>query len=81
MIEKTSKNPENQKKEILRVVFDKQVRAQGYPIYKVMCKDVCVEWTDKYSEGLSAYKDSSLPKELWKVGSRGDSTLIYRDLH
>jgi hypothetical protein len=50
-----------------RIVFDRPVKEQRGDIYKILSKGTCVEYTDKLREAEAAYKECSLPKEMYKV--------------
>jgi hypothetical protein len=53
-----------------RAVFDKPVQRQGSPIYKVLSMGTCVEFTDKIMSAQAAYKEASVPREMWKIAGR-----------
>ena len=57
-----------QEKEVQqRAVFDRPVQAQRGDIYKVLSKGTCVEFTDKIREAEAAYREASLPREMYKI--------------
>ena len=71
-----------QKTEVLqRAVFDRPVQAQRGDIYKVLSKGTCVEFTDKIRDAESAYKEASVPKEMWKLyRSSSTCTLMCQEI-
>jgi hypothetical protein len=50
-----------------RAVFDRPVQAQRGDIYKVLSKGTCVEFSDKIRDAEVAYKEASVPKQMWKL--------------
>lgn len=48
-------------------IYDTQVKKQGYPIFKVVSKGVCIEYTDRISQAEQAYKETSCPKEMYRL--------------
>ena len=61
-----------------KIVFDRGVREQHYPVYNVVLDGVTVEWTDHFNDAMSAYKETdSRFKQLWKLHAGGHAELVY----
>ena len=65
-----------------RAVFDAPVQKQKFPIYKVVSKGVCVEFTDRLTSASAAYKEAPKPKTMWKIADRYGSSVekIYEEI-
>ena len=70
-----AKSKEQKTEALQRAVFDRPVQAQRGDIYKVLSKGTCVEFTDKIRDAEAAYKEASLPREMYKI-MRGSGAVI-----
>lgn len=71
-----------QKTKTERAVFDAPVQKQKFPIYKVVSKGVCIEFTDRLTSASAAYKEAPNPKTMWKIANRHGSSVekIYEEI-
>lgn len=65
-----------------RAVFDGPVQKQQFPIYKVVSKGVCIEFTDKVMNASKVYQQAEKPKSMWKIATRKGDVVekIYEEI-
>jgi hypothetical protein len=56
-----------------------QVRKMFPPFYKVLAGGVNVDWTDKFTEAMSSFKNSStLPKYVYELHGKSVRVVAYQ---
>ena len=74
-----TKEEKNQYNKNGRAVFSKLVKAQYGDIYKVVSSGVTVEYTNRLSAAQSAYKESSKPKQMFKLPVEGGVVCLHNE--